>query len=119
LNESTKKFIGEIEQVPPLYSAVWISGKRAYEYARNKENIEVKSRKVRITSFRISRIELPEVDFVVECSKGTYIRSLARDYGETLKCGAFLSSLCRTRIGEFNLADAVEPTDFKNIVRNL
>jgi len=118
LNDAAKKFTSKLMQVPPLYSAVWIDGKRAYEYARNKETVEVKAKPVEITKFDLLRIELPEVDFVVECSKGTYIRSLARDFGEVLKCGAFLTSLCRTRIGEFKIEDSLELADFKDILRN-
>ena len=117
LIDTAIKFHGKKKQVPPLYSAVWIDGKRAYEYARNKETVEVKAKEVEIIKFELNRIELPEVDFKVECSKGTYIRSLARDFGETLNCGAFLSSLCRTRIGKFKIEDSLELDDFKSILR--
>ncbi len=117
LGDTTKKFIGRREQIPPLYSAVWINGKRAYEYARNKETVEVKAKLVEIVKFELTRIDLPEVDFIVRCSKGTYIRSLARDFGEALNCGAFLSSLCRTRVGEFKIEESLELSDFKRILR--
>ncbi len=119
IRQTVKEFIGRIEQVPPIYSAVWIDGKRAYEYARNNETVEVSPKIVEIKRFDITGIRLPEVDFVVECSKGTYIRSLARDFGESLKCGAFLSSLCRTRIGEFHLENSLELAEFKDIVREM
>lgn len=117
LRDTALSFVGEIMQVPPLYSAVWINGKRAYEYARNKETVEVKAKEVHISKFELCRIELPEVDFKVVCSKGTYIRSLARDFGKALKCGAFLSSLCRTRIGEFKIEDSLELSDFKDLLK--
>lgn len=99
------KFIGTITQTPPLHSAIKIDGKRAYEFARKGVERELKSREVLISAFDW-RVELPIIYFRVVCSKGTYIRSLARDIGETLGVGAYLSSLCRTRIGNFQLEDA-------------
>ena len=100
-----KKFIGTILQTPPLHSAIKIDGKRAYEFARKGVERELKSREVLISEFEW-KLELPIIHFRVVCSKGTYIRSLARDVGETLGVGAHLSSLCRTRIGNFKLEDA-------------
>jgi tRNA pseudouridine55 synthase len=114
--DATQHFIGKIMQVPPLHSAVWIEGKRAYEYARNNEKVKVEAKAVEIKSFEILDIDLPDVAFKVVCSKGTYIRSLARDLGEKLKCGAYLSSLCRTRIGDFRIEDSLEPSVFKGIL---
>jgi len=99
-------FIGTIEQVPPLHSAIKIEGRRAYKFARQGKQVELKSRTVEIREFEIVKIELPRVYFRVVCSKGTYIRSLARDFGNTLEVGAYLTDLCRTRIGSFLLADA-------------
>ena len=99
-------FLGKIEQTPPLFSAVKVDGQRAYELARKGEEAVIKSKTVEIKVFEITRIELPEVDFRVVCSKGTYIRSLARDLGAALGCGAHLTRLVRTRIGEYRLADA-------------
>lgn len=99
-------FLGWIDQVPPIFSAVKVNGKRAYKSARDGEAVELKSRKVEIKAFEITRVELPVVDFRIVCSKGTYIRSLARDFGEHLRVGAYLSALCRTRIGDFVLEDA-------------
>ena len=106
IHRATKVFMGEIEQIPPQYSAIKVQGKRAYESARKGENIELKSRKVHIYTFEISKINLPEVHFKVVCSKGTYIRSLARDFGKQLKTGAYLSALRRERIGEFHVNKA-------------
>jgi tRNA pseudouridine55 synthase len=106
--EAARRFTGTIEQTPPLFSAVWIGGERAYEVARRGETAEVKTRTVSIPEFEITRIQLPEVDFRVVCSKGTYIRSLARDFGEALGSGAHLTKLCRTRIGSFRLQDAMQ-----------
>ena len=99
-------FIGDIEQAPPIFSALKKDGVRLYEYARKGVEIEVKKRNVNISTFEISRIELPEIDFKIRCSKGTYIRSIAHDFGKSLDNGAYLSKLRRTKIGKFNLEDA-------------
>ncbi len=99
-------FLGKIEQTPPLFSAVKIDGQRAYELARKGEEAVIKSKTIEIKAFEITRIALPDIDFRVVCSKGTYIRSLARDLGAALGCGAHLTRLVRTRIGEYRLADA-------------
>src|SRR5208283_1366223 len=101
-----KSFIGEIKQIPPLFSAKKICGERAYEFARKGIDMQMEAKDVSISEFEITKINLPEVNFRVVCSKGTYIRSLARDFGEKLNNGAYLSQLCRTRIGEFNLNQA-------------
>ncbi len=106
IRNAAKTFEGEIEQVPPIYSAIKIDGKRAYESARRGQELEMQSRKVTIYSMEISKIELPMVHFKVVCSKGTYIRSLARDFGKALGTGAYLDSLIRTRIGNFKLEDS-------------
>lgn len=105
LEDCRKKFIGTIQQVPPQHSAIRIKGKRAYEFARKGLEKELKAREVFISEFEW-KIELPDIQFRIVCSKGTYIRSLARDIGEVLGVGAYLSSLCRTRIGNFKLSDA-------------
>jgi tRNA pseudouridine55 synthase len=106
--ETTKQFIGTIEQVPPMHSAIKVDGKRAYELARKGKEAELKSRQVVVSVFEITAIELPSVSFRVVCSKGTYIRSLARDFGKALGVGAYLAELCRTRIGAFRLEDALQ-----------
>ncbi|MCC3152705.1 tRNA pseudouridine(55) synthase TruB [Hymenobacter sp. BT770] len=106
ITSATLPFVGTIQQTPPLFSAVKIDGKRAYEIARNGQEAEIKSKTVEIKTFELTRIALPEVDFRVVCSKGTYIRSLARDLGVALGCGAHLTRLVRTRIGEFRVEDA-------------
>lgn len=108
IREATQKFIGTIDQVPPAHSAIRIGGKRAYELARKGEETVLKPRRVEITEFDITEINLPTVSFRVVCSKGTYIRSLARDFGETLGVGAYMSSLQRTRIGPYKLEDALQ-----------
>ena len=112
LNQATKQFIGTIEQFPPIFSAIKKEGKRLYEFARAGEKVEIKSRSVSISEFELTRIALPEVDFRVVCSKGTYIRSLAYDYGKALNSGAHLSALKRTRIGNFKVNDATTIQDF-------
>ncbi len=110
---ATKQFLGEIDQVPPVFSALKKDGKRLYELAREGKEVEIKSRKIVISEFEITRIELPEVDFRVVCSKGTYIRSLAHDFGKALDSGAYLSALRRTKIGDFNVDNATSPMVFK------
>lgn len=106
IRAATTRFTGPIQQTPPIFSAVKVDGKRAYELARNGQEAEIKSKTVEIKTFEITRIALPEVDFRVVCSKGTYIRSLARDLGVALGCGAHLTRLVRTRIGEYRVEDA-------------
>ena len=106
ITAATAQFTGLIQQTPPIFSAVKIDGKRAYELARTGQDAEIKAKTVEIKSFELTRIALPEVDFRVVCSKGTYIRSLARDLGVALGCGAHLTRLVRTRIGEFRVEDA-------------
>lgn len=116
LHETTKQFTGEIDQFPPIFSAIKKEGKRLYEFARAGQDVEIKSRKITISEFEITRIALPEVDFRVVCSKGTYIRSLAHDYGKALNSGAHLSVLRRTRIGDFKVENA---TTIDNFIENL
>ncbi len=108
VHEAVKKFIGEIDQMPPMFSALKVGGETAYKAARAGRELELKSRKVLIKEFEITNIDLPKVSFRVVCSKGTYIRSLARDLGTALDSGGYLTSLCRTRIGDFKIADAWE-----------
>jgi tRNA pseudouridine55 synthase len=102
----TSQFTGSISQIPPLHSAIKVEGKRAYKLARAGSDAKLKPREVTISTFEITDINLPEVGFRVVCSKGTYIRSLAHDMGQALGVGAYLSELCRTRIGDFLLKDA-------------
>jgi tRNA pseudouridine55 synthase len=112
--EATKQFIGDIMQLPPIHSAIKKEGKRAYEYARAGKDIQLEPRPVQITEFEITAISLPEVHFRVSCSTGTYIRSLAHDFGQALGCGAYLQELRRTKIGEFNADDAFTPAELIN-----
>jgi len=106
LHETCQQFIGEIAQVSPSYSALRIDGERAYHKARRGEIVNIKSRNITISEFEITNIRMPGIDFRFVCSKGTYIRSLANDYGKALNSGAHLSALRRTRSGAFNIADA-------------
>ncbi|MGQ0827113.1 MAG: tRNA pseudouridine(55) synthase TruB [Bacteroidota bacterium] len=110
---TTKQFIGKIQQTPPLFSAIKIDGKRAYDIARAGQTAEIKPKEITITKFEITHIALPRVDFKVVCSKGTYIRSLARDFGLALKSGAHLTALCRTRIGNYSLDNALDLETFE------
>lgn len=107
---AAQQFIGEQEQVPPQFSAIRIAGRRAFSYARQGEDVEITPRTITISEFEITRCELPEVDFRIVCSKGTYIRSIARDFGLTLESGAHLVALRRTRVGDFRVEDAIVPT---------
>ena len=115
IEETRKKFIGTIDQFPPIFSALKKDGKRLYEHARAGEEVEIQSRKIEITEFEITRIALPEIDFRVVCSKGTYIRSLAFDFGKALNSGGHLTALRRTKIGNFSVDDAIEPLAFEKI----
>ncbi|WP_116790489.1 tRNA pseudouridine(55) synthase TruB [Flavobacterium psychrotrophum] len=116
INEMLQQFIGEIDQKPPVFSAIKKDGKRLYEHARKGEEVEIASRKTTIYEFELTRIALPEIDFRVVCSKGTYIRSLAFDFGAALNSGAHLTALRRTKIGEFDVKDAISPNDFEDAV---
>jgi tRNA pseudouridine55 synthase len=112
IKDATQQFIGNITQLPPVFSAVKKDGKRLYEFARAGETVELKPRQVSISEFEITKIDLLTVHFRVVCSKGTYIRSLANDFGKALDCGAHLSSLRRTRIGNFKIEEAQTLEEF-------
>jgi len=114
--KTVASFLGEIDQKPPIFSAIKKDGKRLYEHARKGEEIEIQARKTVIHEFEITRIALPEVDFRVVCSKGTYIRSLAYDYGLALQSGAHLTALRRTKIGDYAVDNAMLVTDFEDSV---
>lgn len=113
LHAATQPFIGQLMQVPPAYSAIKVNGQRLYNLARQGKEVELKPRPVTISSFEITGIDLPHVHFKVVCGTGTYIRSLANDYGQALGCGGYLSALCRTRIGNFLLEDAKTPMEIE------
>jgi tRNA pseudouridine55 synthase len=119
LRNNCGQFIGDIQQYPPAHSAIKVDGERLYEKARRGEDVELKLRNVTIMEFELTRIELPEVDFRVVCSKGTYIRSLVNDFGAALGNGAYLSKLRRTRSGNFKIEDAWEVMELVNTVREL
>ena len=112
--ETSESFLGEIEQTPPLYSAIKKDGVRLYELARKGETTEIKSRKITVFDFEITKINIPEIEFRVVCSKGTYIRSLADDFGKSLNSGAHLSVLRRTKSGDFIVKNAIAPEQFIN-----
>lgn len=112
IHGATEKFIGKIQQYPPVFSAIKKDGKRLYEFARKGEDVEIKSREVEISEFEITKIDVNTLEFRVICSKGTYIRSLANDFGKALDSGAHLSALRRTRIGNFKVEDALTPEAF-------
>lgn len=112
IEEVRKSFLGEIDQVPPAHSAIKVNGERAYKKARKNRAVKLEARKVTIHQFDISDSNLPELSFNVTCSKGTYIRSLAHDFGQALKVGGYLKSLIRTSVGQYQLADAMELDEF-------
>lgn len=113
IQETVKQFMGEIDQKPPVFSAIKKDGKRLYEHARAGEEVEIAFRKTTIHEFEIIRIALPEIDFRVKCSKGTYIRSLAFDFGKALNSGAYLSVLRRTKIGDYSVTNAIVADAFE------
>jgi len=118
IRKSAQSLTGEIMQVPPMFSAIKIDGKRAYEAARKDKDLGLAARPVSVPEFEITRIEMPEVDFRIVCSKGTYIRALARDFGLALNSGAYLSALCRIRVGPHLLENAFEIDALKNLLRS-
>ena len=113
IQTAIQQFLGEIDQKPPVFSAIKKDGKRLYEHARAGEEVEIAFRKTTIHEFEITRIALPEIDFRVKCSKGTYIRSLAFDFGKALNSGAHLSVLRRTKIGDFSVENGIMPDEFE------
>lgn len=117
IHETVKQFLGEIDQKPPVFSAIKKDGKRLYEHARKGEEVEIAFRKTTIHDFEITRIALPEIDFRVVCSKGTYIRSLAYDFGKALQSGAHLTALRRTKIGQFSVEGAITPEAFEDEIK--
>lgn len=114
IHTTTQQFIGEISQYPPIFSAIKKEGKRLYEFARQGQDVEIKPRNISISEFEITAINGNDLQFRVVCSKGTYIRSLAHDFGKALKSGAHLSKLRRTKIGDFSVDDALSVDDFIN-----
>lgn len=119
IHQTVKQFLGEIDQVPPIFSAIKKDGKRLYEHARAGEEVEIQSRKTTIYEFEITRIALPEIDFRVKCSKGTYIRSLAFDFGKAMESGSHLTVLRRTKIGDYNVENGVSPEAFVEQITKL
>lgn len=118
IRNTTAQFTGEIQQKPPIFSAIKKDGKRLYELARAGETTEIKSRTVTIHDFEITRIELPEIDFKISCSKGTYIRSIAHDFGAALNNGGHLSALRRTAIGNYRVENAMSIESFEELVKS-
>ena len=118
IKEVAKKFIGQTEQRPPVYSAIKINGERLYKKARRGESIEIKKRPITILSFIIQEINIPTFTFTIECSKGTYIRSIANDFGKLMNNGGYLSRLCRIKIGDYSINDAITITEFENQLKS-
>jgi tRNA pseudouridine55 synthase len=114
IQETTSRFLGEIDQKPPVFSAIKKDGKRLYEHARAGEEVEIASRKTTVYEFEITRIALPEVEFRIVCSKGTYIRSIAYDFGKAMGSGSHLIALRRTKIGDYCVENAIDVTGFES-----
>jgi tRNA pseudouridine55 synthase len=117
IQEAARSLSGDIMQIPPMFSAIKVDGKRAYESARQDKDLGLAARPVSIPVFEITRIAMPEIDFRIVCSKGTYIRALARDFGQALQSGAYMSALCRTRVGPHLLSNAYEIEALKTVLR--
>lgn len=113
IEATLQQFLGEIDQKPPVFSAIKKEGKRLYEHAREGSEVEIEARKTTIYEFEITRMALPEIDFRVKCSKGTYIRSLAYDFGKALQSGGYLSVLRRTKIGDYSVENGITPEAFE------
>ena len=118
LIQTSKKFLGKSKQSPPIFSAIKLKGKKLYDYARKGENVKLEKREINIYKFELTNIDLPLVDFEIECSKGTYIRSIANDFGKELKSGAYLQNLVRTSIGNYKLKNALSINDFEKMIIN-
>ncbi len=117
LEQATIPFIGDIQQIPPVYSAIKIDGKRAFLYARKNDDVKMKPRPVTIRQFSVLNVDLPHADFVVHCTKGTYIRSLVHDFGKSLDNGAYLTALRRTQIGDFSVSNAFSLEEIREEIR--
>ena len=118
VEETLQKFVGDIDQRPPLFSACKVDGKRAYDLARKGSDLELAAKRIRIDAIELLDYDLPRIKIKVTCGKGTYIRSLARDIGEALQSGGYLSDLVRTRIGEYSLEDCITPESFQEWLEN-
>jgi tRNA pseudouridine55 synthase len=118
IDKALHQFQGEIMQKPPVFSALKKEGKRLYEYARKGEEVDIPKRQVNIDYFKITENNLPKLNFEVQCSKGTYIRSLAFDFGKALNSGAYLSELRRTRIGDYKVENALSIEDFEKLLND-
>jgi len=119
IKKAVNQLTGTIQQLPPVFSAVRVDGKRAFDYARSDKEILLTPKEITVYSFDITRIALPEVDFRITCSKGTYIRSLARDFGQLLECGAYLSTLRRTKTGEFSVEQAMDMSPYIQLEKTI
>jgi tRNA pseudouridine55 synthase len=119
VEETLKKFIGSIEQIPPAFSACMVDGKRAYDLARKGEEVNLKPKTLVIDEIELLEYAMPDIKVRVVCSKGTYIRALARDIGQALQSGAHLIALRRTRVGDVRVEDCLNPLDFKDWIANL
>lgn len=116
IHDNCERFMGTIDQKPPIFSAIKVDGQKLYEKARKGETVEIKTRQINISEFEITEVNMPYVSFRVVCSKGTYIRSLAYDFGQALNSGAYLTALCRTRIGAYSINDSISPEQFESLL---
>jgi tRNA pseudouridine55 synthase len=118
IKTTKQQFFGDLDQIPPIFSAIKVDGQPLYKKARKGIKVEIKPRPIHIYQFDFQRIAIPEIDFTVKCSKGTYIRTLANDFGKAMESGAYLSALCRTQIGDYNLSDAWKLNDLIEHIEN-
>jgi tRNA pseudouridine55 synthase len=119
IEKARKDFLGEISQIPPSFSAVKVDGERAYKLARKEQEVKMQARQVVINLFEIVSMDIPEISIKVNCSKGTYIRTLADDFGKSLQSGAYLSGLRRTKIGNFSIKDALNINQLEYLIRSV
>lgn len=119
IEQVKEQFLGDIEQIPPMFSAIKVDGQPLYKRARLGHSVEIKPRPVHIYDFNFTRFELPEIDFEIKCSKGTYIRSIAHDFGKALRSGAYLNQLTRTKVGDFDLKDAWDLEELVAYIENM
>lgn len=117
IEDARKQFIGDLDQVPPMFSAIKVDGQPLYKKARKGEKIDIEPRSVHISKFELTHIDLPNIDFKVSCSKGTYIRSLAHDFGKALRSGAYLTQLRRTKVGDFSIKDAWDLKELLEMIK--
>tara|TARA_Y100001934_G_C12251031_1_gene725148 strand:+ start:177 stop:866 length:690 start_codon:yes stop_codon:yes gene_type:complete len=118
LKKTTKKFIGELSQIPPIFSAIKMNGERLYKKARRGESVKLHPRKIKVFDFKLTNIDMPKIKFEINCSKGTYIRSIANDFGQELNSGGYLSKLRREAIGGYHVSESIDINTFEQLLNS-